>query len=113
MYTLKLIDFAFSEKVGVPLHQAKGTEQYIAPEQLMALLVNKKHSLIYFESAKADVYSLGIFLFTLFFGMPPFKFNSPEHELVQMLGSGDPKLLECFFSNHPVTKVFNDQGFIP
>lgn len=112
-YALKLIDFAFCERVGQPVTRAKGTEQYMAPEQLMAMFMNKKQPVVRFEATKADMYSLGILLFTLYFGMPPFKLNSPEFPLVQMLGSGNPELNEAFFEAHSMTKVFNKQGMIP
>ena len=79
----------------------------------MAMFMNKKQPVIKFEADKADMYSIGILLFTLYFGMPPFKLNSPEFPLVQMLGSGNLELIEAFFEVHPMTKVFNKKGMIP
>lgn len=76
-YTPKLIDFAFSEQ-GL-ISNTRGTEQYLAPEQTACMQAKGK---MLYDGKQADVFSLGILLFTMYFGMPPFKQNTIENPLL-------------------------------
>ena len=64
-FNLRLCDFGFSRKIGIPLTGLRGSEQYMAPEIL-------DESTYFYEPANADIFSLGVVLFTLYFGRPPF-----------------------------------------
>ena len=47
---------------------------------------------------KADVFSIGILLFTMFFGTPPFRQNDPQREpMLHYLCSNDLANAEVFF----------------
>ncbi len=69
--SLKLIDFAFCEKVESENTKFKGTENYVAPE---VVAVDNK-LLPFYKADKADMYSLGVVLFILYFGNVPGKPN--------------------------------------
>ena len=69
--------------------------------------------MFYYNGQKADVFSLGILLFTMYFGMPPFKVNAPDNPLVQAMCSGHPEMVEAFFDAHPITSPLNKKGLIP
>ena len=83
---------------------SKGTERYFAPE--VAKIYYKRQDW-YPESLKlrptyvaekADIYSLGVLLFTMMFGQPPFRENDPKvspHLL--LIGSGLVEYIESFF----------------
>jgi len=73
-YILKLIDFAYCEPKDTKMSKAKGTERYFAPE-VAQIYYNRKvwhpENLLEqptYVAEKADIFSLGILLFTLFFG---------------------------------------------
>lgn len=66
----KLIDFAFADVIGRPLNEFRGTELYMAPEVCAA-----RDQGTGFQGQHADMFSLGVLLFTMFFGQPPFKVN--------------------------------------
>jgi serine/threonine protein kinase len=69
--SLKIIDFAFCEKVESENTKFKGTENYVAPE---VVAVDNK-LLPFYKADKADLYSLGVLLFILYFGNVPGKPN--------------------------------------
>lgn len=57
----------------------------------------------------ADIFSLGILLFTLFFGQPPFYDNDPAVSPLLATLTINPDL---FFKTHDVTRHMNvSQGF--
>jgi serine/threonine protein kinase len=83
-YNVKLIDFAFCEPKDTKMSIPKGTERYFAPEVAQIYYSGKFwHSGNMIENPtyvpeKADIFSLGILLFTLFFGQMPFNYKISE-----------------------------------
>lgn len=85
-YLLKLIDFAYCEPKRTMMSVSKGTERYFAPE--VARIFYKRQEwfttneggadqqnglkLWTYVAEEADIFSLGILLFTMYFGQPPF-----------------------------------------
>lgn len=51
-----------------------------------------------YQGEKADMFSLGVILFTMYFGMVPFQGEYTKDELFQYATSGDLKIAEKFFS---------------
>jgi serine/threonine protein kinase len=103
-FLVKLIDFAYCEHVGKKLNISKGTERYFAPE--VAKIFYERHARHpdslrekpFYIAEKADVFSLGILLFTMIFGQPPFYQNVPDKsQLLPYLCSGHLETAEVFF----------------
>ena len=74
-HIVKLIDFGTSRRVNEKhaMHGIFGTSYYLAPEVIEGTY-----------SEKCDVWSLGVILFILLSGVPPFAGNSDE-EVVQSI----------------------------
>ncbi len=118
-FLVKLIDFAYVENTEKRLQIAKGTERYFAPE--VARIFYQRHvwhpdSLkqrpTYFAD-KADVFSLGILLFSMVFGQPPFFENLPDRSpLLAYLCSGNLVSAEIFFRQHELTRYANSKARI-
>ena len=64
-FKLKLCDYGFVEDINSKVFKNLGTDGYKAPE--IYLDTNDG-----FEGDKADFFALGVILFTLAFGIPPF-----------------------------------------
>ena len=77
-HIVKLIDFGTSRRVNEKhaMHGVFGTSYYLAPEVIEGTY-----------SEKCDVWSLGVILFILLSGVPPFAGNSDE-EVVQSIKKG-------------------------
>ena len=79
---LRLIDFAYCEPKKTQMCVSKGTERYFAPEVAKLYYERddiwhqpsgqKSSNQLTYEAEAADIFSLGILLFTIFFGQPPF-----------------------------------------
>eukprot|EP00347_Sterkiella_histriomuscorum_P014794 403359500 len=150
-YRVKLIDFAFCEKLDQPIIKTKGTVQYLSPEAIQVIELNKLLKQYPFDMTsetdsqneqhmhhdqnskekiqqnelqnqnkyqlgvnqpsylgeKADMYSLGILLFLMYFGFPPLSTNSPNDPYFHLLCSGDEYLVDQYFSVHPQTRILN------
>ncbi|TNV81250.1 hypothetical protein FGO68_gene3635 [Halteria grandinella] len=116
---LKLIDFAYCEQRGTRMCISKGTERYFAPEVARLFYQNQAwhpenlgtpHT---YEAEPADIFSLGILLFTIFFGQPPFSQNCLEKSpLLAFIGSGDLGIAETFFTQHSLCRDMNARGEI-
>ena len=63
---LKLCDFGMVESVDSDLIKRQGTEMYMAPE-----IIDKRHGETY-RGVPADIFALGVLLWILAFGTPPF-----------------------------------------
>lgn len=78
-----------------------GTHGYMAPE-----IVRESYD---FDGEKADIFSLGVLLFILFFGQPPFvKACQQECKYWRMFTNTPQK----FFRLHPNTKALFNKGSI-
>lgn len=64
-FELKLCDFGFYEELKSKVCKNRGTHGYRAPETYFQ---NNDG----FDGAKADMFSLGVILFIMIFGVPPF-----------------------------------------
>jgi hypothetical protein len=52
---------------------------------------------------------MGILLFTMMFGQPPFHQNDPERSpLLPFMCSNNLEMAEVFFQNHDLTRRFNE-----
>lgn len=97
-FTIKLCDLGFSQNVYDRVFKRAGTDGYKAPE----IDCNEGY-----YGVKADIFALGVMLFTLHFGVPPF--TSCEDRLYKLLSfrsnSADSKSsLRFFLKAHPSTK---------
>ena len=86
---MKLIDFSLSMKrkgglgkmIGGKVKVVQGTRTYIAPET-----IRKEY-----PTPQSDMYSLGIMLFEIVTGQPPFVANSPNDLLMKHLNTAPPE----------------------
>ena len=78
-FQIKVIDFGTSARFikGATLHKIIGTPFYVAPE----VLVNNYNE-------KCDLWSLGVIMFILLFGVPPF-FGNNDDEICDMVMKGE------------------------
>ena len=63
---LKLCDFGMVESIDADLVKRQGTEMYMAPE-----IIDKRHNETY-KGVTADIFAMGVLLWILAFGQPPF-----------------------------------------
>lgn len=80
-YDLKLADFGFATSVHGPyknkLHYScKGTLGYMAPELLNIQMCES----LGYNSEQTDVFALGVILFTMLMGRPPFSKADPQED---------------------------------
>lgn len=97
-FTVKICDLGFSQSVYDRVFKRAGTDGYKAPE------IESPEG---YYGVKADIFSLGVMLFTLHFGVPPF--TSCDDRLYKLLSfrsnAGEPKAsLRFFIKAHPSTK---------
>jgi serine/threonine protein kinase len=75
---VQLIDFGFAEyrdsfcSVSDLVLVRRGTPGYMAPELIDTQDISKVFATDYFDLKKSDIFSLGVALFTMVVGMPPF-----------------------------------------
>ncbi|KAI8615765.1 kinase-like domain-containing protein, partial [Chytriomyces sp. MP71] len=88
---LKICDFGFSQFASLTLTSVKGTPIYMAPE----LIQEKPYSHL------VDIWALGIILFELFTGLPPF-YTTNIFKLIEMILNSQvqypPEISEVFTS---------------
>ena len=94
-YKLKLCDLGFACKTSKQVKEKRGTESFMAPEILT------KDSFSTYEGRQADIFSLGVILFILFFGQPPF--HRADVRIDRFYGLCHKKP-EAFFRLHPTIK---------
>ena len=79
-FEIKIIDFAFCDPFSKVHYKMKGSESYMAPEVINTTKNSNKrnrngvckNTLNSYMGEKADMFSLGVILFTMYFGMVPF-----------------------------------------
>lgn len=99
----------------------KGSESYMAPEVYACSKNSQKRTKSgisrktqrSFKGEKADMFSLGVILFTMYFGMVPFQSDYSKDELFEYATSGDLQRAEKFFSQNMFTRSMNEKGMIP
>ena len=101
-FKLRLCDFGFSRKIGIPLTGIRGSERYMAPEII-------DQNTYYYDAANADIFSLGVVLFTIYFGQPPFNIACPERDYFFKRMVLEP---HKFMRLHPSTRQFYKKGLI-
>lgn len=94
-FKLKLCDFGFAKRTTKQIFKKYGTEGFMAPEVLM------KDRYDTYEGVTADIFSLGVILFILYFGQPPFNKADDRNDRFYSLFAKKP---ESFFRLHPTIK---------
>lgn len=124
-YQVKICDLGFSQSAHDRLFQCAGTDGYKAPEIHKTVeggffsmedadgentLENGCiiPELMGYSGVKADIFALGVILFTLHFGIPPFteaRMSDRFYKLLNFKSGNDKKTnLRFFLKNHPATK---------
>ena len=67
-YRVKLCDLGLATPINEPILKKLGTDDYMAPE-----VFNVRETQVPYEGLKADIFSLGVILYILNFGIPPWK----------------------------------------
>lgn len=93
---LKICDFGFADSLLKPVTTRKGTHGYRAPETY-------SNNCEGFDGEKADMFALGVILFILEFGIPPFTVATQEDSYYRMFYRG-VNSFKYFFRLHPATK---------
>jgi serine/threonine protein kinase len=101
-FRLKLCDFGFIEDINIRVLTNKGTDGYKAPE-----IYNYSNE--GFAGDKADFFALGVLLFIMVFGVPPFTMATKENPYYRLFYRG-PNSLKYFFRMHPTTKALYNNG---
>lgn len=91
---IKLIDFGLAHSLTYKVSNPVGTKGYRAPEVASQWMKNCV------DGQKADIHSLGVVLFIMTFGVPPFVQPTPSDRLYNMF----LKKPEYLFKVHPATK---------
>ena len=95
--SIKLCDFGFCESLHSKTYATLGSQGYMAPE----IKISKSYDRI-----SADVFALGVVLFILEFGGPPFEEASASDPLYRRIPAH-----RAFFSSHPATaRAFREGG---
>ena len=95
-FEAKICDFGFYQELKYRVQTSRGTHGYRAPETYV-------ESNEGYEGDKADIFSLGVILFILTFGVPPFCEATKDDTLYRYFCRG-PNSLKFFFRLHPTTK---------
>lgn len=98
-YQIKLADFGYAKLNDGPCHTHRGTKGYIAPE-----IIRRED----YDGFKADVFALGVILYTLYTGRPPFTQAVPNDRFYAFVVSG--RWGEFWVRNQRVegTPIFSD-----
>lgn len=98
--TLKICDFGMVCPVDAPNTKRHGTEMYMAPE------IHNKRSDGTYLGTPADIFSLGVMLWILHFGSPPFSSTSTSDRNYSVLCRNP----DAFWRLHPTVRKY--QGLI-
>eukprot|EP00347_Sterkiella_histriomuscorum_P014136 403362027 len=103
-YIVKLCDLGFSHSTKELMTLNRGSDGYKAPE------IYEEREIGY-DPAKADMFALGVILFILVFGIPPFTIAQKDNSLYKFFYRGNHSY-KYFFSSHPATKEQYKNGEI-
>jgi len=103
-FQLKLCDFGFFEKMKGRVSKNRGTHGYRAPETYL-------ESNEGYDGARADFFSLGVILFIMTFGVPPFCMASRDDMLYRHFYRGS-NASKYFLRLHHATKQSYSAGEI-
>lgn len=100
-YSLRLADFGFVTSTLQPIHKMIGTKSSMAPE-----ILNERRTT--YDGVKADIFSLGLILFILYFGRPAF------HQADESCKIWRHKQMKPshFFRVHPTTRMLYKEGLV-
>jgi serine/threonine protein kinase len=104
---VKLIDLSSTRSVLKPCSSSFGSINYMAPE--VHRLIKKTKTKKYYDPIKADIFSLGVMFYILYFGSPPFNEankNCKFYSFWKARGSRQ------FFEDHPATEKLMETGKI-
>jgi serine/threonine protein kinase len=109
-FEIKLCDFGFADELRTRHYQDRGTQGYIPPE-----MINRSSNGV--DGQTCDMFALGVVLFTITFGVPPFFNASMQSDRYYKLFYGSKDSLASvasFVKMHPATKTlipyFNTEG---
>jgi len=100
-YSLRLADFGFVTSTLLPIHKMIGTKSSMAPE-----ILNERRTT--YDGVKADIFSLGLILFILYFGRPAFQ---QADECCKFWRNKQARPTH-FFRLHPTTRSLYKEGLI-
>lgn len=100
---MKLCDFGFVDAINAKIQKNKGTDGYKAPE-IYECEFNGG-----FDAAKADMFALGVMLFIMEFGVPPFNMATKGDQFYRYFYR-EPNMRKLFFRMHPSTKELQSKG---
>lgn len=103
-YSLKLCDFGFYEETSHKINKNRGTHGYRAPETYL-------QSNEGYDGVKADFFSLGVILFIMLFGVPPFNQATKDDNLYRLFYRGSQSY-KYFLRLHFATKQQFQEGKI-
>ena len=95
-YKLKLCDFGFAQDINERITKKYGTESYMAPE------IEQRSQGETYMGIPADIFSLGVILFIITFGAPPFSRTLPGDRNFNIFLRNK----ECFWKMHPSVKKY-------
>jgi serine/threonine protein kinase len=95
---LKLCDFGFAQSLRSPLTIQCGSISYMSPEVLT------KEAYQTYEGVQADIYSLGVVAFVLYFGQLPFA-RADDKNYNRFVSNPS-----AFFRLHPAVKKLRNSG---
>jgi len=100
-YSLRLADFGFVSSTLEPIKIMTGTISSMAPE-----ILNERRST--YDGIKADIFSLGLILYILFFGRPAFS-KADDSCMFWRTKQSKPS---NFFRLHPTSRSLYKEGLI-
>ena len=100
---IRLCDFGFAQPTWKPVTKVYGTEGYMAPE-----IIDSDRTTNNYDGVKADIFSLGVILYILCFGRPPFA-RAHSSDRFYKLRCDRPR---GFFRLHPTTRPSLKEGKI-
>lgn len=120
-FNIKICDFGFCQSTLTRIFKSMGTEGYKAPEiyKLQSRYDNNKDILkVGYSGVSADLFALGVILFIMHFGVPPFHRAESQVDRLYRIISNFSKsvdqnyIIKLFLRMHPGTKNLLAEGSI-